>query len=292
MIKIPDQRQSAEELPSRDRQPESASQAGALNIYLKAIRKIRTLSREEERELFVRMRQGKKPNRETARTELIQAHLHLVVKIAHFYRHKGLPLADLISEGNIGLIKALERFDLSKEVRFCTYAMWWVKQEIRRGLDNQAGIVRIPVKVAERLRRMHSYRITLGREPTDEELGRLFNLGRKTITELRRADGIHSISLSSRLDETDNLHLGDILPDQRFCPFRETSEKDSREMLMRLLKGLDDRSQTILHLRFGLGSKEPESLEDIARKVGLSRERVRQIQTESLAKLKAAAAVA
>lgn len=252
-----------------------------LRDYFREIRKIPILTAEEEREITKRAQMGD----EEAKVKLIRANLRLVVKIARKYEKLGLPLADLIEEGNIGLIKALNRFNPRLGYRFSTYASWWIRQHVIRAIDNQARVVRIPVymselvykmrKITEKL--MHKY----GRKPTDKELAKSLNVTPEKYEQLKLACQ-RTTSLDRPISEEGEAEFIDLLQDDEIELVDELVNLFKREEVEELLSGLDDRSREIVKLRFGLETGIPKTLSEVARRFNLSRERVRQIEKEAL----------
>lgn len=253
-----------------------------LETYLKEINKIKLLTAERERELALKVR---KRNFQ-ARQEMIQANLRLVVNIAKRYANCGLPLQDLIEEGNLGLVKAVERFRPEKNCRFSTYATWWIKQAIRRALTDSSRVVRIPSYMREIIQEYEStssrLSAKLGYDPSTKEVAKEMARGKK---KLQLTD--NAVRASSTLGQIHSL--------DKICATRDVVEDDSHtqlfnhdelERLQILLKTLDDRKRKILQMRFGLGGKEPMTLQEISEKVRLSRERVRQLINEALDQLR------
>jgi RNA polymerase primary sigma factor len=247
------------------------------------------LTREEEVKLARRIKRGD----QAARQQMIKANLRLVVKIAHDYASYGLPLLDLISEGNIGLMKAVERFDPKKGGKLSTYAAWWIKQSIKRALANQSKTIRLPVHLVDKIARMRRVGMQLaeefGREPTDEELGEELNMAPGKIAQLRTA-AIRPASLDATVgQEEDGASLGDMIGDEAaHMPSDMLSDKNLRKAVMDLLHVLDERELKIITLRFGLDGKKEMTLEEVGRKFKVTRERIRQLQNIALRKIKRA----
>jgi RNA polymerase primary sigma factor len=244
------------------------------------------LSIQEEIELAARIKGGD----ESAREHMIRANLRLVVKIAREYENLGLPLLDLINEGNIGLMKAIERFDPAKGGKLSTYGSWWIKQSIRRALANQSKTIRLPVHVVDKLCKIRRAAALLheelGREPTDEELAREMNMPAWRIAEMRAAS-IRPASLEAPVGEDDSARLGDLVEDQNAVdPFEDLQDKTMTHMVLDFLDELPDREAVILRRRFGLDGDPEETLEDIGQRFGVTRERIRQLQNIALAKLR------
>ncbi|MBI3881067.1 MAG: RNA polymerase sigma factor RpoD/SigA [Verrucomicrobia bacterium] len=259
----------------------------AFNLYIREISQTPLLTREEEIQLARRIKRGDK----NAREHMIKANLRLVVKIAREYEDYGLPLLDLINEGNIGLMKGVERFDPTKGAKLSTYASWWIKQSIKRGLANQSKTIRLPVHLVDKISRMRRVAMKLqdvfGREPTDEELGEELALPAGKVAMMRSA-AIRPSSLDAPLgDEGDSSRLGDVLPDQTATTaYQELEKKTRNEMVRDLLGTLDKREVTILRERFGLDGGDERTLEEVGGKFGVTRERIRQLQNSALQKLR------
>ncbi len=257
-----------------------------IKIYLHEIGKVDLLSREEEVELAALIKAGD----EEARQRMIRANLRLVVKIAQDYAQYGLPLLDLISEGNLGLIKAVERFDPSKGGKLSTYAAWWIKQSIKRALANQSKTIRLPAHMVDKIARMrraeHAMVETLGREPTTSELAKNLDID-PGILEHWRSVAIRPSSLDAPINDEDSGMFGDIIKDERaISPYDQINDKQLKEEVERLITKLDEREQEILRFRYGLLDTPPETLEHVGERFGITRERVRQIQNEAVIKLR------
>lgn len=260
-----------------------------IKIYLREIGQTPLLTREEEVKLARKIKRGD----QAARQHMIKANLRLVVKIAHDYSSYGLPLLDLISEGNIGLMKAVERFDPKKGGKLSTYAAWWIKQSIKRALANQSKTIRLPVHLVDKIARMRRVAMQLaeefGREPTDEELGEELNIAPAKIAQLRTA-AIRPASLDATVgSEDDGASLGDLIGDESAqTPSDLFSDKNLRKSVMDLLHVLDERELKIITMRFGLDGKKEMTLEEVGRKFKVTRERIRQLQNIALRKIKRA----
>jgi RNA polymerase primary sigma factor len=261
----------------------------SIKIYLREIGQTPLLTREEEVKLARKIKRGD----QAARQHMIKANLRLVVKIAHDYSSYGLPLLDLISEGNIGLMKAVERFDPKKGGKLSTYAAWWIKQSIKRALANQSKTIRLPVHLVDKIARMRRVAMQLaeefGREPTDEELGEELSIAPAKIAQLRTA-AIRPASLDATVgQEDDGASLGDLIGDDNAAtPSELFSDKNMRKSVMDLLHVLDERELKIITMRFGLDGKKEMTLEEVGRKFKVTRERIRQLQNIALRKIKRA----
>jgi RNA polymerase primary sigma factor len=258
-----------------------------LGLYLREIGRERLLTPEEEVRLVARTKRGDR----AARERMITANLRLVVKLANDYAHRGLPLLDLVAEGNIGLMKAVERFDPSKGGKLSTYAGWWIKQAIKRALANQSRMIRVPVHQTEKtvmLRRLaERMTIELGRDPTDEELAGEVGLSLAQIAALK-SSGIQPGSLEAPVgrDGGDTV-CGDMISDENAeDPLRHLEAKDMRANLAGLLGVLTPRERAVIKARYGLGGTKMRTLEEIGERFGITRERIRQVQTGALQKLR------
>src|SRR5580700_1952415 len=261
-----------------------------IKIYLREIGQIQLLTPQEEIDLAARIKKG---DRE-ARTLMIKANLRLVVKIAHDYSHLGLPLLDLISEGNIGLMKAVERFDPAKGGKLSTYGAWWIKQSIKRALANQSKTIRLPVHLIDKIYKLYRASLKmseeLGREPTDEELSEEIGISSAKLSQLKTVL-IRPASLDAPISDDDSTEFGEIVGDEDArTPFELFRDKNMRDELSELLEVLDDRERKIIFGRFGLDGGKPKTLEEVGKKFGVTRERIRQLQNIALAKLRKALA--
>jgi RNA polymerase primary sigma factor len=260
----------------------------AIKIYLREIGQIKLLTPQEEIDLAARIKKG---DRE-ARTLMINANLRLVIKIAHDYANLGLPLLDLVSEGNIGLMRAVERFDPAKGGKLSTYAAWWIKQSIKRALANQSKTIRLPVHLVDKISKMNRVASQmseeLGREPTDDELAEEVGLSPRSVSQLKTAS-IRPTSLDAPINGDDSTEFGDLVRDEDArTPFELLEDRDLRDELPELLAILDPRERTIIFLRFGLDGARPRTLEEVGNKLGVTRERIRQVQNIALMKLRRA----
>ena len=260
----------------------------SLKLYLREISKTPLLTPEEEVQLAKRIKKGDKE----ARSHMIRANLRLVVKIAQDYAGYGLPISDLISEGNIGLMKAVERFDPKKGGKLSTYAAWWIKQSIKRALANQSKTIRLPVHMVDKIAKMRRISTilaeALGREPTDEELAEEIGLPRRKLAMLKQASQ-RPTSLDAPINEGEATEYGEIIGDERAAnPLEMLSDKNLHGQLDGLLSVLDDRERKIIDERFGLTGKKPMTLEEVGRQFGVTRERIRQLQNSALTKMRRA----
>jgi RNA polymerase primary sigma factor len=257
-----------------------------IKAYMQDIGQIPLVNSREEVELAEQIAAGS----EEARARLIRSNLRLVVKIAHDFKGLGLPLLDLISEGNIGLMRAVEKFDPAKGAKFSSYAAWWIKQSMRRALANQSRTIRVPVQSAGKINKIKAARLKmaeeLGREPTDSEIAVFLDFSERTVTGLKVAD-LSSFSLNDTIQEGDAGKFEDIIPDQgSTTPDKQIGSAETVQRLMLLIEGLDIREKQILRMRFGLDGEKPRTLEEVSHEVGRTRERIRQIQNLAMAKLK------
>jgi RNA polymerase primary sigma factor len=257
-----------------------------IKIYLREIGQISLLTPRDEIELAARIKKGDRK----ARAKMIKANLRLVVKIAHDYSNLGLPLLDLISEGNIGLMKAVERFDPKKGAKLSTYAAWWIKQSIKRALANQAKTIRLPVHLVDKINKMKRTAIELGerlgRDPTDEELGKRLGMPPAKVAQLHTVS-IRPASLDAPIGDDEATEFSEVVGDENApTPFDVLRDKTLRDDISDILHELDAREAEILTLRFGLDGGKPKTLEEVGEHFRVTRERIRQIQNIALAKLR------
>ncbi len=277
-----------EELPANTDGDRQTSYEGDSNfkLYLKDIRQVPLLTPQEEKELAIRIQKGDME----AREKMINANLRLVVKIAYNYEDLGLPLLDLINEGNIGLMKAVERFDPAKGNKLSTYAAWWIKQAIKRSLANQSKTIRLPIHLVEKISKLRRTEDKLqelfGRDPTDAELAEEMGITPQRIARLRAA-AVRPASLDSPILEDENATLVDFVSDKKAAdPYTHLQKKTVHSMLKDILGQLPERDAAILNYRYGLSGGAEHTLEEVGEVFGITRERVRQIQNAALAKLR------
>ncbi len=256
-----------------------------LETYLREINETALLTADEEKELAYRIADGSTE----ARDQMVRANLRLVVNIARGYTGKGLALQDLIEEGNLGLLRAVEGFDPSMNTRFSTYASYWIKQSIKRALVNTAKTIRIPAYMVELLakwrRATNQLQDEYGRPPTNEEVAKFLGLPKKKLNIIKKA--IRVYNSAPQTDQSENgWSIDEMLMDGRNkTPDNEMVESDDLKQVLHLLEKMDPREATVLRMRFGLNDEEPKTLKEIGESLGLTRERVRQIESEALAKL-------
>ena len=271
-------------MPSSRRKPPSSAVQNPLETYLRDINEVSLLSADDEKRLAVAIGRGDA----AARDHMIRANLRLVVSIARGYANRGLPLPDLIEEGNLGLLRAVEGFDPKVGTRFSTYASYWIKQSIKRALINNGKTIRIPAYMVELLSkwRRATARLsdTLGRTPTPEEIARMLGLAKKKLPIIKKAITVHTAT--PQTDQAEGWSLGDIVRDENAkCHAEVLLDHDTLKHVLKRIDQLDTRAATIIKLRFGLEGGEPMTLKEIGGVLGLTRERVRQIESETLANL-------
>jgi RNA polymerase primary sigma factor len=259
-----------------------------LNRYVREIGRIPLLTPQQEIDLAGKIKKGDA----AARERMINSNLRLVVTIAHDYANLGLPLLDLISEGNIGLTKAVERFDPAKGAKLSTYAAWWIKQSIKRALANQSKTIRIPVHLNDKLAKVRRVSLQmsdeLGREPTDDELAEEIGITSEKVARLRSV-GIRPASLNAPIGDDDSTEFAETVGDEEAqTPFELLRDKNLLHEMDGLLDVLDAREKKIISQRFGLDGGTPKTLEDVGKDFGITRERIRQLQNIALTKLRRA----
>ncbi|MCR5776991.1 MAG: RNA polymerase sigma factor RpoD [Lachnospiraceae bacterium] len=266
--------------------PDSVSIEDPVRMYLKEIGKVPLLSADEEIELAQRMEEGD----EEAKKKLAEANLRLVVSIAKRYVGRGMLFLDLIQEGNLGLIKAVEKFDYRKGYKFSTYATWWIRQAITRAIADQARTIRIPVHMVETINKL--IRVSrqllqeLGREPIPEEIAKEMNMPVERVREILKISQ-EPVSLETPIGEEEDSHLGDFIQDDQVpVPADAAAFTLLREQLAEVLETLTDREQKVLRLRFGLDDGRARTLEEVGKEFNVTRERIRQIEAKALRKLR------
>ena len=257
-----------------------------VRMYLKEIGKVPLLTAEREKELAERMAEGD----ETAKTELVEANLRLVVSIAKRYVGKGMFFLDLIQEGNLGLMKAVDKFDYTKGYKFSTYATWWIRQAITRAIADQARTIRIPVHMVETIHKVSRYQRQmlqeLGREPTPAEIGEKMGMSAERVREIMKV-ALDPVSLETPIGEEEDSHLGDFIPDDDTpSPSESASTNILREVIERELNTLTPREAHVIKLRFGLYDGRTRTLEEVGQEFNITRERIRQIEAKALRKLR------
>lgn len=266
--------------------PEGINIDDHVKMYLREIGKVDLLTADEETELARKMSEGD----EVAKKKLAEANLRLVVSIAKRYVGRGMLFLDLIQEGNLGLIRAVDKFDYTKGYKFSTYATWWIRQAITRAIADQARTIRIPVHMVETINKL--VRVSrqlvqeLGREPTPEELAKGLNMSVEKVREISKISQ-EPVSLETPIGEEEDSHLGDFIPDDDApAPSEAASYVLLKEQLVEVLKTLTDREAKVLKLRFGLVDGRQRTLEEVGREFNVTRERIRQIEAKALRKLK------
>ncbi|MDD4334750.1 MAG: RNA polymerase sigma factor RpoD, partial [Desulfotomaculaceae bacterium] len=266
--------------------PEGVGIDDPVRMYLKEIGRVPLLISEEEVDLAMRMEAGD----EEAKRKLAEANLRLVVSIAKRYVGRGMLFLDLIQEGNLGLIKAVEKFDYRKGYKFSTYATWWIRQAITRAIADQARTIRIPVHMVETINKLirvqRQLLQELGRDPNPEEIAKEMNITEEKVREIQKI-AQEPVSLETPIGEEEDSHLGDFIEDHDArAPAEEASFTLLREQLDEVLKTLTDREQKVLRLRFGLDDGRARTLEEVGQQFGVTRERIRQIEAKTLRKLR------
>lgn len=266
--------------------PKSTPTDDPVRMYLKEIGKVPLLTAEQERELAIRMEQGD----EEAKKRLCESNLRLVVSIAKRYLNRGLSFLDLIQEGNLGLIKAVDKFDYRKGYKFSTYATWWIRQAITRSIADQARTIRIPVHMVETINKLIRVSRQLlqeyGREPTSEEIAKEMGISVEKVRDIKKISQ-DPVSLETPIGEEEDSHLGDFIPDDDVpAPVEAAAYSMLKEQLMEVLDTLSEREKKVLMLRFGLEDGRPRTLEEVGKEFNVTRERIRQIEAKALRKLR------
>ena len=278
--------QELENQPDLTDDMENAKLDDPVRMYLKEIGRIKLLSPEEEQDVAKRMAEGD----EAARQRMSEANLRLVVSIAKRYVGRGMQLLDLIQEGNLGLMKAVEKFDYTKGYKFSTYATWWIRQAITRAIADQARTIRIPVHMVETINRVlrtsHAMVQKLGREPTTKEIADELHIEESKVEEVLKI-AQEPVSLETPIGEEEDSHLGDFIQDDEASqPSEEATYTLLREQLEEVLSTLTPREEQVLRMRFGLTDGKPHTLEEVGREFDVTRERIRQIESKALRKLR------
>ncbi len=288
---VPKEKADDKKAHSKKAIKESKVQKGAkvddpVRMYLKEIGKVDLLTMDEEIELAKRIEDGD----ESAKAELAEANLRLVVSIAKRYINRGMPFLDLIQEGNLGLMRAVEKFEYQKGFKFSTYATWWIRQAITRAIADQARTIRIPVHMVETINRLlrveRSLVQELGREPTPEEVAKEMNIDVERVREIQKI-AQEPVSLETPIGEEEDSHLGDFIPDEDIpSPQESATNTMLREELFSTLSLLTEREQKVIRLRFGLDDGKVRTLEEVGKVFDVTRERIRQIEAKALRKLR------
>lgn len=260
-----------------------------LQMYLKDVGKIKLLNSREEKLLGKDIKEGKLQEAEIAKRKLVQANLRLVVSIAKKYIGQGVLFMDLVQEGSLGLIKAAEKFDYTKNFKFSTYATWWIKQTIMRAIANNSKTIRIPVHMADKIRKYKrtftSLSFEYGREPTDAEIAEKMGIELKNIAAIKRAIIKEPISLETPV--TDDLCIGDYIEDKSYnSPDMHAKNNAIKGSVNHLLQTLNDKEKKIINCRFGMNGETPMTLEQLGKIMGYSKERIRQLEEAALAKIR------
>lgn len=271
--------------------PEGVSIDDPVRMYLKEIGKIPLLSAKEEQELAQKITNGSEEEKTAAKKKLAEANLRLVVSIAKRYVGRGMQFLDLIQEGNLGLLKAVDKFDYTKGFKFSTYATWWIRQSITRAIADQARTIRIPVHMVETINKLTRVQRQLvqelGRDPTAEEISaRMDGISPEKVREIQKI-ALEPVSLETPIGEEDDSHLGDFIEDKdAMSPDEYANNQLLKDEINTVLSGLTDREEKVLRLRFGLYDGRTRTLEEVGKEFNVTRERIRQIEAKALRKLK------
>lgn len=258
----------------------------SVKLYLKEMGSIPLLTPDEEKELALRIADGDIE----AKKRLVEANLRLVISVAKHYQGCGLSFLDLIQEGNTGLIRAAEKFDVSKGFKFSTYATWWIKQAISRAVADQSKTIRIPVHMTENINRLRATArdlvVKLGRDATNEEIAEAMGITAEEVNEIR-SHMVEMTSLETQVGDDEDVTVGSLIKDDKMpAPEHNILVEDSKSTIDTVLDTLSDREKNIIILRFGIGTEEPKTLEEVGKELGLTKERIRQIEAKALAKLR------
>jgi RNA polymerase primary sigma factor len=285
--RAPDKRQRRKTKTQLDLRPDMTTDS--LQLFLKDIGKVRLLTAQEEVDLAKRIERGDLD----AKQKMVESNLRLVVSIAKNYRNQGLPFLDLIQEGTLGLVRAAEKFDYRKGFKFSTYATWWIRQAIARALADKARTIRIPVHVVEKLNKIgraeRKLVTELGREPTAEEIAEVTGIDPEEVDSIKRSAQA-PVSLEKPVGDEEESEFGQFIADERAeSPYERAAEILTKEALREALENLSYRERRVLELRYGLGGEHPRTLDEVGRTFNVTRERIRQIENQSLKKLQSLA---
>ena len=285
--RAPDKRQRRKPKSSLDLRPDMTTDS--LQLFLKDIGKVRLLTAQEEVDLAKRIERGDLD----AKQKMVESNLRLVVSIAKNYRNQGLPFLDLIQEGTLGLIRAVEKFDWRRGFKFSTYATWWIRQAIARALADKARTIRIPVHVVEKLNKIgraeRKLVTELGREPTADEIAEVTGIDPEEVESIKRSAQA-PVSLEKPVGDEEESEFGQFIADERAeSPYERAAEILTKEALREALENLSYRERRVLELRYGLGGEHPRTLDEVGKTFNVTRERIRQIENQSLKKLQSLA---